>query len=120
MEFSFGGVNLFSPNPARAFAFYQALGLPVVEAPDEDGPWYGAVLALQEGRTQPVIWIWRSAPEEAAAISNRLVFQTGGRMEELYQRLQGAGFDCPPPQQAAWGGMEMVLTDPDGNQLLFL
>lgn len=49
MEFSFSGVNLFSANPARTFAFYQALGLPVVEIPKEEGPWYGAVLALQEG-----------------------------------------------------------------------
>ena len=120
MDFSFSGVNLFSANPARTFAFYQALGLPVVEIPKEEGPWYGAVLALQEGPNHPVIWIWKSTPEEAAAASSRLVFQTGGRMEELYQRLRGAGFDCPPPKRAVWGGMEMSLTDPDGNQLLFL
>lgn len=62
MEFSFGGVNLFSPNPARAFAFYQALGLPVVEAPTRTALGTAPSWPCRRGGTQPVIWIWRSAP----------------------------------------------------------
>ena len=45
---------------------------------------------------------------------------TDGKFCALYACITVAGIGCPPPAAAAWGGMELLLTDPDGNALLFL
>ena len=41
-------------------------------------------------------------------------------MDEVYENIVLAGIECNPPFTAAWGGRELILRDPEGNELLFL
>lgn len=79
-----------------------------------DSEYYGASLALSDCGNAPLLRIWRAAAEHAR--TSKLVFNT----DDLHARITAAGTECAPPTTADWGGMELLLTDPDGNRLLFL
>lgn len=115
--FCFGGVNFYSPEPERLLDYYKKLGLRVVEEVAPGDEYFGASLALM-GCDTPVMWIWRCP--EGDQSKNNLCFTTGGRLAEVYQTIREAGVECEPPSRAPWGGMELLLTDPDGNTILFL
>ena len=119
MDMRFSGINLHSSNPAKTLDFYKALGLTVLEEPAPDDKWYGARLALTDEEKTPVIWIWRRGENEAD-YRNHIVFDAVEGLEAVYARLCAAGISCEPPFTAAWGGRELVLCDPDGNEVLFL
>ena len=40
--------------------------------------------------------------------------------DEVYESIVAAGIACKPPFTAVWGGRELILHDPEGNELLFL
>jgi catechol 2,3-dioxygenase-like lactoylglutathione lyase family enzyme len=120
MEFKFAGLNIYSKKPVETLAFYKKLGFRVLEEPDSDNQWYGAMLALQDDDNEPVIWIWRLSEDAEITACNHFVFTTNGKLNETYERIKSAGIACDPPFTAVWGGQELNLTDPDGNQLLFL
>jgi hypothetical protein len=120
MEFKFGGINIYSKQPEESFTFYQKLGFRVLEEPAPDNQWYGAMLALQDDDNEPVIWIWRSPEGTEITACNHFVFTTNGKLNETYELIKSAGIACDPPFTAVWGGKELNLTDPAGNQLLFL
>lgn len=101
-------------------AFYKKLGFRVLEESAPDNQWYGAMLALQDDDNEPVIWIWRSPEDAETTVCNHFVFTTNGKLKETYESIKSAGITCDPPFTAVWGGQELNLTDPDGNQLLFL
>ena len=119
MNFRFDGININSQNPHEVFEFYKKLGFRVLETADPESKWYGAALALQEDVDAPKIWIW-NIQEGDAPIVNQFVFDTGDRLDELYEQFMQKGISCKPPHTAEWGGKELILTDPAGNTLLFL
>ncbi len=82
-----------------------------------DSEYYGASLALSDCGNAPLLWIWRASRESAGAAN--LLFNSDD-LHALHARITAAGIECPPPTTADWGGMELLLTDPDGNRLLFL
>lgn len=120
MEFKFSGINIYSKKPEVVFEFYKKLGFRVLEERSPDDKWYGAMLALQEDENEPMIWIWRQGDEDNSVICNHFVFSTNGKMDEIYENIVAAGIECKPPFTALWGGKELVLHDPEGNELLFL
>ena len=120
MNFKFSGINISSDNPVVAFEFYKKLGFRVLSECAPDDYWYGATLALCDDSDEPVIWIWRRH-ENYPVIKNMFVFDAPkDKLIETYQQFKDSGIECNPPVVADWGGMELTLTDPDGNTLLFL
>ncbi|MCH5325418.1 MAG: hypothetical protein J1E39_09400 [Eubacterium sp.] len=120
MTFNFIGINIYSKKPEVVFEFYKKLGFRAVEECSPDDPWYGATLALQDDKDEPVIWIWRLGDNDSVAACNHFVFSANGKMDELYENIISAGIECDPPHTADWGGRELSLCDPEGNELLFL
>ena len=77
-------------------------------------------IALQEDENEPIIWIWHQGNDDNSVICNHFVFSTNGKMDEVYENIVAAGIECKPPFTAVWGGKELILHDPEGNELLFL
>jgi len=119
MMFRFGGINLYSLNPEATEAFYRKLGLTVMRPGDPESKWYGAELALEDGKQEPILWIWRSV-DGYDPVHNYMVFRSDVGLDVLYARIREAGIQCDPPFTAVWGGRELILQDPDGNDILFL
>jgi len=119
MNFRFSGININSEEPQKTFEFYKKLGFRITETAEVDNEWYGATFALEGEKNEPQIWIWRRQ-EGDKPINNQFVFDTDNKLDELYEQFKEAGIDCKPPITAEWGGRELLLTDPDGNTLLFL
>lgn len=77
----------------------------------------GSVLALVASASDP------HAPEPAGSrpgLGNRLLcaieLDDREQVDELYDRLAGAGHDvCGPPQRWPWGAWAAYFTDPDGH-----
>lgn len=120
MNFEFSGINIYSKKPEVVFEFYKKLGFRVLEEVAPDAKWYGSTLALQNGANEPMIWIWRQSDEDNRVVRNNFVFSTNGKMDEVYENIVAAGIACKPPFTAVWGGRELILHDPEGNELLFL
>ena len=119
MKCRFGGINISTDKPHEVLEFYRKLGFRVLQEPTE--PWFGAMIALQLSAGQtPVIWIWKSGVNEQEPCCNHLTFMTDGHMDETYAQITSSGIECDPPFTAAWGGRELILHDPAGNELLFL
>ena len=119
MKCRFGGINISTDKPHETLEFYRKLGFRVLQEPSE--PWFGAMIALQLSAGQtPVIWIWRRGDNEQKSCCNQLTFMTDGHMDETYAQITASGIECEPPFTAAWGGRELILHDPAGNELLFL
>lgn len=118
MNIHFHGINFYSKQPQRLFDFYKALGFRIVQEKESDS-YYGAALALTDEK-EPVIWIWAVPENEETHCCNNLYFTTNGKLNEVYENIKAVGIDCPAPVKTAWGGMEMMVTDPDGNTILFL
>ncbi len=85
----------------------------------ESDDYFGAALSLS-GENEPVMWIWTAGSEQEQKCKNNLYFTTGGKLIEVYEQIKQSGIDCPEPFKTAWGGMELIITDPDGNTILFL
>lgn len=113
----FHGLNYYSRQPQAIFDFYTKLGLRIVQEKESDD-YYGAALALT-GEKEPVMWIWSIPDGQDQPCCNHLYFTTGGKVPEMYERLKSAGIECPEPVHTFWGGMELIVTDPDGNTILF-
>ncbi len=113
----FHGINYYSKQPQKIFDFYKALGLRVVQEKESED-YFGAALALTD-ETEPLIWIWSIPEGEEQACCNHLYFTTNGNVPEVYNTLKAKGIDCEEPVKTFWGGMELIVTDPDGNTILY-
>lgn len=120
MDYKFSGINIYSKKPEVVFEFYEKLGFRVIEKVSPDNKWYGSTLSLQDGADEPKIWIWRQSDEDSSVVCNHFVFFANGKLDEIYENIIAKGIDCKPPFTAAWGGRELILHDPEGNELLFL
>lgn len=116
-KMKFHGINYYSRQPQTIFDFYRKLGLRVIQEKESDD-YYGAALALTDEQ-EPVMWIWAVPEGEEQPCCNNLYFTTGGKVPEVYEQLTKAGIDCPEPVRTFWGGMELIVKDPDGNTVLF-
>ena len=72
------------------------------------------------------LWIWRGDSDKAAKSSGgntiEIVLGTDGveDMQESYKKLSNMGYAVSKPEKEDYGGWEMKLTDPDGNEILFM
>lgn len=113
----FHGLNYYSQEPQRLFDFYKKLGLRVIQEKESDD-YFGAAFALSD-ESEPVLWIWSIPEGQKQPCCNNLYFTTDGKVTEVYERLRALGIDCPEPIHTFWGGMELIVTDPDGNTILY-
>jgi len=113
----FHGLNYYTHQPDALFDFYCRLGLRVVQQKEADS-YYGAALALGEGQ-EPLLWIWATPQGEEQPCCNHLYFKSDDVPGE-YARLQAAGIQCPAVIDTFWGGKELIVSDPDGNTVLFV
>ena len=118
MNLNFHGLNFYSKQPQRIFDFYKALGFRVVQEKESDD-YFGAELALTDEK-EPVMWIWSIPEGKEQPCCNNLYFTTNGKVYEIYENIKAAGIECPEPFKTFWGGTELILTDPDGNTILFI
>ena len=114
----FHGLNYYSKDPQRLFDFYKTLGLRVVQEKESDD-YFGAALALSDEK-EPVMWIWSIPEGKEQPCCNHLYFTTNGHVYDVYESLRAAGIDCPEPVKMFWGGVELTVTDPDGNTILIM
>ncbi len=114
----FHGINYYSKQPQRIFDFYKALGLRVVQEKESDD-YFGAALALSDEK-EPLIWIWSIPEGQEQSCCNNLYFTTNGKVAEVYKALKEKGIECEEPIKTFWGGMELIVTDPDGNTVLYI
>lgn len=116
MKMKFHALNYYSKQPEILFAFYKQIGLHIVQEKESDD-YYGAALALGDSDA-PAIWIW-SIPEGKEQPCHNHLWFTADNVDELYEQLRSRGIECPPPVKTFWGGKELLVTDPDGNTILF-
>lgn len=114
----FHGLNYYSRQPQQLFDFYKALGLRVVQEKESDD-YFGAALALTDEK-EPLLWIWSIPEGQNQPCCNHLYFTTDGKVPEVYRSLKEQGIECPEPVKTFWGGMELIVTDPDGNTILYV
>ena len=69
---------------------------------------------------EPVMWIWSIPEGKEQPCCNHLYFTTNGHVYDVYESLRAAGIDCPEPVKMFWGGVELTVTDPDGNTILIM
>ena len=106
----FHGINYYSKQPQVIFDFYKTLGFNVHQEKESDD-YFGAALSLTE-EEEPVMWIWSVPEGEEQSCCNHLYFTTDG--------IKAAGIDRPEPVRTFWGGVELIVTDPDGNTILYI
>lgn len=113
----FDGVNLYSKNPLRCKRFYHdLLGIPVLS--DDLRDFDGAQFRF--GENSPKLYLWDDARREGRKIGPvQLVFHCDD-LDLTYQELKEKGADIDPPVSTDWGGRELRLCDPDGNEILLL
>jgi uncharacterized glyoxalase superfamily protein PhnB len=117
MAISFSGINIAAKDPVKSFEFYRGLGLAVKTEAAADDEWYGAELDIGGG----TLWIWRD--RDGAQGSEKppiTIVLKASDMDGDYAALKSRGYAVGEPELMFYGGKEMSLTDPDGNQLLFL
>lgn len=116
---SFGGINISSKNPESLAKFYnEKLGVPILTENPGQCDYDGVELGFNT--KEPVIWIWN---ENNWGKSNfgvvTFVFRCKN-LDETYLELKEIGVILDPPITAVWGGKELNVKDPDGNNILML
>ncbi len=114
----FHGINYYSKQPQKIFDFYKALGLYVIQEKESDD-YFGAALSLS-GDKEPLLWIWTTPEGQEQPCCNHLYFTTDNTVWEVYESLKEKGILCPEPVKTFWGGTELIVTDPDGNTVLYI
>ena len=112
----FSGMNISSKNPKQLVLFYKdKLGLTIIDdSPNFDGVTFG------NKKNEPVFWIWdenKWGPSTGGAVT--LVFNCDD-LDKTYQELKERGVELDPPKTTAWGGKELCVKDPEGNNILIL
>ena len=113
----FHGLNYYSKQPQKIFDFYKALGFKVRQEKESDD-YFGAAFYITD-EEEPVMWIWSVPENKKQPCCNNLYFNTDN-VYETYENIKKSGIDCPEPVKTSWGGIELTVTDPDGNTILYL
>jgi len=118
----FSGINLYAKDALKSYEFYKGLGLAVKNVGENTADeWWCATFDIN-GST---LWIWKARPESTQG-NNRaavqLIIGCGGldNMNAMHADLTAKEYAISAPELQFYGGHEMHLTDPDGNQILFL
>lgn len=116
---SFGGINISSKNPESMAKFYnEKLGIPILTENPDQCDYDGVELGFNAN--EPVIWIWNEnnwGKSNFCAVT--FVFRCEN-LDETYHELKEIGVILDPPITAVWGGKELNVKDPDGNNILML
>ena len=113
----FNGINLFSGDTLRIKRFYHdLLGLSVLS--DDLHDFDGAQFRFSDNG--PVLFLWDETRRTGPALGPvQLVFRCDN-LDRTYAELREKGADVAPPVTTDWGGRELRLRDPDGNEILLL
>ena len=71
------------------------------------------------GDNAPIIWIWRQSDEMTSIICGTICFLTT-ETDEVARGTLLRGIACKAAIYAVWAHRELILHDPEGNELLFL
>lgn len=114
---SFSGINISSKNPEKLVKFYnENLGIPILS--DIANGFDGTEIGFN--KNEPVIWIWdenKWGKSNFGAVT--LVFRCDD-LDKTYEELKIKISYLNPPITAVWGGKELNVKDPDGNNILML
>lgn len=108
-------INISSDDPKRLADFYSKLGINVfVKNENYDGFNFG------NAENEAKICVWDKArwgTQKGDYIT--LVFNVED-LESTYNDLKSKGLDITPPIKTEWGGLKLMLNDPDGNEIMIL
>ena len=111
------GINLSSRAPKKLAEFYKKIDVDIfVDGENYDG-WN---LGEKENQDRINIWIWDENKWGKSNEGYVTLVLDSENVQEAYERLKVIIADIEPPIKAAWGGMELKITDPDGNKILIL
>ncbi|MDI9470257.1 MAG: VOC family protein [Bacillota bacterium] len=108
-------VNISSKDPKALAEFYRTIGAPVFVNNDCYDGWN---LGNPENAGSVCVWDENRWGKDGAGYITMLF--TADHLEETYENIRGQGIAIEPPKTADWGGQELLLTDPDGNKVIFL
>jgi len=117
MGFAFIGINIYAKDPIQSFQFYKGIGLTVEQEGDPNTDWYGAMFKLLNYEDAPLLWIWRNTDNKD---TKNIIVMKCDDIDQTYEGLKEKGYAVHPPEMQFYGGKEMNLVDPDGNEILFL
>jgi len=106
--------NISSQDPKALAEFYRAIGAPVFVSNDCYDGWR---LGNEE---EAYICVWdenKWGKSTAGYVTS--VFKVDD-LQKTYEEIIAKGIEAEPPKPTAWGGQELVLEDPDGNNILLL
>jgi catechol 2,3-dioxygenase-like lactoylglutathione lyase family enzyme len=119
-----GSVPIFVSNQDRALEFYRdILGFEVVFDQQYGPEFRWLAVARRKGETELVLFhpVASIAGSQLEELNERIGIWTGivfltDDIQSTYEELceRGVGFSVEPKKQA-WGGMEAIFFDPDGN-----
>ena len=120
MAITFSGINIMAKDAYKTYEFYKGLGFAVREVDEDlDSEWWCAQLDIN-GST---LWIWKDHSGHAAKIDRGKALNFVVKCEDIHQSYEeflAKGYAVSQPEKMFYGGWEMNLTDPDGNEILFL
>lgn len=116
---SFGGINISSKNPELLAKFYnEKLGIPILTENPGQSNYDGVELGFNI--KEPVIWIWDENKWGKSNFGPVTFVFLCDNLDKTYHELKEKGVELDPPITAVWGGKELIVKDPDGNNILML
>ncbi len=115
----FGGMNISLKNPELLARFYnEKLGIPILTENPGQSDYDGVELGFN--KKEPVIWIWNENKWGKANLGAVTFVFLCDNLDKTYHELKEKGVILDPPVTAVWGGKELNVKDPDGNNILML
>lgn len=106
--------NISSKDPKALAEFYRAIGAPVYLNNDCYDGW------RLGNEKEAYICVWdenKWGKSTAGYVTS--VFRVDD-LQKTYEEIIAKGIKAEPPKSTAWGGQELVLEDPDGNNIILL
>lgn len=108
-------VNISSKDPKALAEFYRTIGVPVYVDNDCYDGWN---LGNPENSGTVCVWDENNWGKANGGFIT-MVFDVDN-LQKTYEEIKSKGIEIEPPRTADWGGQELLLTDPDGNKIMFL
>ena len=113
------GINLSSKDPRALAEFYQKLGVKVLTEDPDAINYDGVEMGFDVRKAIIRIWSADKWGTNAGSEGASLVFNCND-LEQTYQNFKTQGISCDPPYTAVWGGKELRLKDPEGNNIVIM
>lgn len=114
MSIKYECLNIGSKQPEMLAKYYEAIGIPLYFP-------FGCYDGFHIGsEKEGYVCVWdENKWGKSTAGYVTLVFKVDD-LQKTYESLIEKGISATPPQTTAWGGVELLLEDPDGNKIILL